>query len=101
MRFHVVVDCIIWSHDPTHFILLIVEAEFAYVMGMLEYIIQRISSTDVTAAASAWRTKCTDDNNSVSAGCFLNLHCGHNNQYSPRERDDLIYLINTACGQHV
>lgn len=101
MRFHVVVDCKIWSHDSAHFILLKVDAEFAYVMGMLEYIIQRISSTDVTAAASAWRTKYPDDNNSVSAGCFLNLHCGHNNQYSPKERDDLICLIRTACEEHV
>ncbi|KAL7508514.1 hypothetical protein ACHAXN_005842 [Cyclotella atomus] len=78
-----------------------VEAEFAYVMGMLEYTIQRISSADVPVAASAWHTKCPDDHNSVSTGCFLNLHCGHNNQYSPKERDDLISLIRNACGEHV
>ena len=29
-------------------------------------------------------------------GCFLNLHCGHNNQYSVEERERLRELIEEA-----
>jgi hypothetical protein len=78
-----------------------VEAELSYVVGMLEYIVQRISSTDATKASIAWRHSYDDDQSTRSTGYFLNLHCGHNNQYSSKEKDELMSLIHLACGEHV
>ncbi|KAL7489548.1 hypothetical protein ACHAW6_015648 [Cyclotella cf. meneghiniana] len=78
-----------------------VEAELSYVIGMLEYIVQRISSTDATKASITWCQSCDDDQNTRSTGYFLNLHCGHNHQYSSKEKDDLMSLIHMACGEHV
>lgn len=69
-------------------------------MGMLEYLVQRISSTDVSAASN-WHSRCVDDMDTVSIGCFLKLQCGHNNQYSAKERKELMRLIQTACGEHI
>ena len=80
---------------------LLVEAEFAYVKGMLEYIVERISSTDITTASNAWHNRCVDDPSPISTGYFLNLHCGHNNQYSLKEREDLMTLIRKGCGECV
>lgn len=70
-------------------------------IGMFEYIVQRITSTDITAASTAWHSRCTDDHSAISTGRFLNLNCGHNNQFSSSEREELISLIRTACGEHV
>ena len=69
-------------------------------MGMLEYIVQRISSTDVSAASN-WHSRCDHDQDSISTGCFLNLQCGHNNQYSAKERKELMQCIHLACGDHI
>lgn len=70
-------------------------------IGMLEYIVQRISSTDATKASITWCQSCDDDQNTRSTGYFLNLHCGHNHQYSSKEKDELMSLIHMACGEHV
>jgi len=72
-----------------------------YVMGMIEYIINRISSFDIAKTSTAWYTECVDDHGSNSIGYLLNLNCGHNNQYSSKEKDDLISLIRAACGDFV
>eukprot|EP00804_Cyclotella_cryptica_P024408 CCRYP_015867-RA/>CCRYP_015867-RA protein AED:0.16 eAED:0.18 QI:0/0/0.2/1/0.5/0.2/5/343/1127 len=77
-----------------------VEAELSYVIGMLEYVVQRILSTDTRTASIAWRNSCDDDQSTRPTGYFLNLHCGHNNQYSSKERDELMSLIHMACGEH-
>jgi len=68
-----------------------VEAELAYIVGVLEYILARLTSREVAAVSMIRRTQI--DNRSVAAGCFLNLHCGHNNQYSEEEQEKLVELI--------
>ena len=70
-----------------------VESELKYVIGMLEYIVSRLSSKDNVTLASRRRNGCEDEQGVISTGCFLNLHCGHNNQYSSDERKKLIALI--------
>jgi hypothetical protein len=36
-----------------------------------------------------------------STGRFLNLHCGHNNQYSVQERRELTSILNEAINDDV
>ena len=43
-----------------------VEAELAYMKGMLEYIVDRISSTDITITSTAWHNGCIDDHSTIS-----------------------------------
>lgn len=70
-----------------------VEVELSYVIGMLEYVVQRLSSKENTAASLKRKRRYEDDSCSNSTGCFLNLNCGHNNQYSSEEREKLMTLI--------
>ena len=80
-----------------------VEVELLYVIGMLEYILERLRSKDVVSLALHRRKlgPIDDERGSISAGCFLNLRCGHNNQYSVDERERLMTLITRACGDQV
>mmetsp|Transcript_11682 Transcript_11682/g.25596 ORF Transcript_11682/g.25596 Transcript_11682/m.25596 type:complete len:1292 (-) Transcript_11682:60-3935(-) len=78
-----------------------VEAELNYVIGMLEYIVSRSTSKESTALSLRRRNGCDDEQGVISTGCFLNLHCGHNNQYSSEEREKLIALIRRSCGDSV
>jgi len=84
-----------------------VEAELNYVMGMLEYIISRLTCKE-NCALSLRRQRSSGhyeddehDKGVISTGLFLNLHCGHNNQYSSEEREKLIDLIRRLCGDSV
>lgn len=80
-----------------------VEVELLYVIGMLEYTLERLRSKDVVSLALHRRKlgPIDDERGSISAGCFLNLRCGHNNQYSVDERERLMTLITRACGDQV
>ena len=64
-------------------------------MNMLIYIKKRISSehTVKNALKVAHFNELFDD---FSTGRFLNLHCGHNNQYSVQERIELSSIIQDA-----
>jgi len=70
-----------------------VEVELSYVIGMLEYVVQRLSSKENTAASLKRKRGYEDDSCSNSTGCFLNLNCGHNNQYSSDEHEKLMTLV--------
>ena len=77
-----------------------VEAELVYVVGILEYIVARISSKEVISLSRRRRNGYLDEQGVISTGCFLNLTCGHNNQYSSEERGKLIALIHRSCGEN-
>ncbi len=79
----------------------IVEAELSYVIGTLEYIVARITSKEIMSLSLRRRNGLSDEQGVISTGCFLNLHCGHNNQYSSEEREKLIALIRRSCGDSV
>lgn len=78
-----------------------VETELSYIIGVLEYVVQRVSSKEYVALALKRRNGREDDHGTISTGCFLNLHCGHNNQFSSSEREELMTLIRKACGDPV
>ena len=79
-----------------------VEAELKYVIGMLEYIVSRLTSKEsVAQAISQIREGVENDPDTVSTGCYLNLNCGHNNQYSSEERQKLISLIRRSFGNRL
>eukprot|EP00986_Skeletonema_menzelii_P011764 scaffold6170_cov136-Skeletonema_menzelii.AAC.9 len=73
-----------------------VENELKYVTGCLIYIVSRLTSKEngISITKRRFKPNISDDN---SAGCFLNLHCGHNNHYSTEERDQLMALIRRCC----
>ena len=79
----------------------IVEAELSYVIGTLEYIVAWITSKEIMSLSLRRRNGLSDEQGVISTGCFLNLHCGHNNQYSSEEREKLIALIRRSCGDSV
>ena len=64
--------------------------EMAYVIGMLEYVVARLSSPQAVQSASNCRHGRLDES---MVGCFLNLHCGHNNAFSKPERDQLRKIL--------
>ena len=79
----------------------IVDAELSYVIGTLEYIVARITSKEIMSLSLRRRNGLSDEQGVISTGCFLNLHCGHNNQYSSEECEKLIALIHRSCGDSV
>lgn len=78
-----------------------VQLELNYVTGMLEYIVERISSKETIDLSLRRRKGGEDEHGIISTGCFLNLSCGHNNQYSSEERQRLMKLIHRASGDTV
>jgi len=62
---------------------------------MFQYIQERISSKQsVINALQVAHFKDTFDD--FSTGRFLNLQCGHNNQYSNKERSELTAILTEA-----
>ena len=85
-----------------------VEAELSYAIGMLEYITARLTCKDKYTQATRKRWGGGQDKEShekeeraISTGLFLDLHCGHNNQYSVEEREKLTALIRRLRGDSV
>ena len=69
---------------------------------MLEYIVSRLTSKEsIATAIGQIRDGIENDQDIVSTGCFLNLNCGHNNQYSSEEREKLISLIRRSFGSRL
>ena len=72
-----------------------VQNELEYCIKMLQYIQDRISSKQsIVHALQVAHFKDTFDD--FSTGRFLNLHCGHNNQYSDNERTELTAILTEA-----
>jgi hypothetical protein len=79
---------------------LAVENEIEYVIGCLAYVVSRLTSKE-NGVTSTKRRYEAGNNEDFPVGCFLNLHCGHNNQYSTEERDQLMSIIRRCCGDTV
>jgi hypothetical protein len=69
------------------------ESEIGYCIAVLEYIVARASAPTVVSDSLKVRHLSTESETTLSTGCFLNLHCGHNNQYSASERESLCQLL--------
>ena len=69
------------------------ESEIGYCIAMLEYIVARASASTTVTDSLKVRHLSTESETTLSIGCFLNLHCGHNNQYSASERESLWQLL--------
>ena len=72
-----------------------VQLELEYCIKMLQYIMDRITSKQVVTN-SLQIAHFRDTFDDFSTGRFLNLNCGHNNQYSPQERIELISILMEA-----
>lgn len=68
--------------------------EINFVIGMLDYIVARLSAP-VTVQASLNCIHLRREETMV--GTFLNLHCGHNNPFSKQERQQLKIILQRAC----
>lgn len=67
-----------------------VKHEISFVIGMLEYVIARLSSPPIIQAS----LKCIHCHpEETMVGTFLNLHCGHNNPFSKSERQHLKEIL--------
>jgi len=73
-----------------------IEKELEYCIQMLEYILSRITAkTYVTRNLDITHFRETFEG--VATGRYLNLNCGHNNQYSAEERLQLCAILTEAC----
>lgn len=70
----------------------LVNHEFTFVIGTLQYIRERLGST--VEASRKGRSLVVGDESNV--GCFLNLHCGHNNAFSEQEKDRYREILRQA-----
>lgn len=91
-----VIVCHPTPHLTNRWFFHIVENELKYVAGCLTYIVSRLTSKEngISITKRRFKPNNTEEN---AAGCFLNLHCGHNNHYSTEERDQLMALIRRCC----
>jgi len=71
---------------------LLVLSEIKYCIGIMEYIFARLSSATVVEEA------CRGLRLQDRLGLFLDLHCGHNNQYSASEKVKLEAILREAVG---
>lgn len=69
------------------------ESEIRYCIALLEYIVARASASTTVTDSLKVRHLSTESETTLSIGCFLNLHCGHNNEYSASERESLWQLL--------
>ena len=75
---------------------MLVEKELDYCIKVLEYVRSRLTATNNIKDilnVSHFR----DDFDGVATGRYLNLNCGHNNQYSTEEKMQLCSILAQAC----
>jgi len=73
-----------------------VQTEVYYCAKMLDYTMARMKAqSTVSSALNASHFRDTFDG--FTTGLFINLTCGHNNQYSDGERQQLFSLLSEAC----
>lgn len=90
----------LFANVDTHSVLslnLAVHHEISFVVGTLQYVIARLSSPNMIEAS--WKTRHLHSFGTGTVGSFLNLHCGHNNPFSPAERKRLRSLLTQATSQ--
>lgn len=72
-----------------------VSHELQFAIGVLAYVQTRLSSPATVAAALA---SCNLERGAYpQVGCFVNLHCGHNNAFDRQERELLRALIDMSA----
>ena len=73
-----------------------VEKELDYCIRMLEYVMSRITAKH---SLKNMLDVChfRDNFEGVACGRYLNLNCGHNNQYSAEEKMQLCTILTEAC----
>ena len=74
-----------------------IETEVKYCMDVLEYIVARLTAKNMVSDSIKVRQLSFDSEALLRTGCFLNLTCGHNNQYSASERGRLFELMERAA----
>lgn len=68
------------------------EIELRFCISMLEYIEKRLmSKQNINNSVQHLNLERVEEDYSV--GCFLKLHCGHNNQYKSDERDKFVSML--------
>ena len=72
-----------------------VKHEVNFVIGMLDYMVNRLSSPAVIE--SSWKCKHGKPQETM-VGNFLNLHCGHNNAFANTERHQLRNILQEMVG---
>jgi hypothetical protein len=72
----------------------LIQHELEYSINTLRYIVDRLSDREVVS--TALRVAHFQDLNDQSTGRFLNLTCGHNNQYSVEEKIQLLSILTEA-----
>jgi hypothetical protein len=71
-----------------------VSHEFQFVIEVLHYMQNRLSSTStIQSAQEILRLNRHEDS---GVGVFLNLNCGHNNSFSNEEKEQLLFWLNRA-----
>jgi hypothetical protein len=71
-----------------------VEHELHYSLGVLEYVVARLSSAPAVEASR--RSMNLED----SVGAFMDLNCGHNNPFSEVEKQQLLEFLAKAAAIH-
>ena len=73
-----------------------VSHEFQFVLGVLQYVQARLSSPAIVEASLKSASFNVNDNNDSTVGCFMNLHCGHNNSFLREEKIQLQSIVEQA-----
>jgi len=84
--------------NPDDEILNNVSHEVGYVIGTLKYVTTRLSAP--TTIEGSWKSRHLRSNISLTEGSFMNLHCGHNNQFSEEERNRLNAVLRQVTQSH-
>ena len=70
--------------------------ELRYCLGMMEYVIARLSSPLVARESARVLRFVPSNEGGLLPGRFMDLNCGHNNQYSEGERNALKEILRLA-----
>jgi len=84
----------ILEENPDDEILNDVSHEIGFVMDTLRYVMSRLSAP--ATIETSWRSRHFNSNSPMTEGSFMNLHCGHNHQFSSEERKRLKAVLEQA-----
>eukprot|EP00980_Cylindrotheca_fusiformis_P027923 scaffold22568_cov125-Cylindrotheca_fusiformis.AAC.20 len=76
--------------------LAMVKHELAFIIGTLQYVVDRLLSP--ASIESSWKNRHMIAD-SMTVGSFMNLNCGHNNPFSAAERTRLRDMVQATAGR--
>eukprot|EP00536_Pseudo-nitzschia_multiseries_P013503 jgi/Psemu1/261464/estExt_Genewise1Plus.C_5790005 len=82
------------EENPDDEILNNVSHEIGYVMETLRYVMSRLSAP--ANVERSWKSRHFNSESPMAEGSFMNLHCGHNHQFSSEERNRLKAVLEEA-----